>query len=258
MCAVSYLNTVPLVWGLLHGPQRDEFDLSFALPAVCADQLRTGEVDIGIVPAVELIRQNLAIFPGAGICSRGQVRSILLISKVPIREIRTLATDSSSRTSVMLSRIILAECYGVEPDLVSLPPILDAMLAQADAALVIGDPALRLDPAALPYHVIDLGTEWTTLTGLPMVFAVWAGRKELVTERRVRAFVDSARFGMEHIDDIVQAEYERRGITRELAKQYLTENLILEMDEPELAGLERYLEYARKIEQQPATQRVTA
>ena len=114
MCAVSYQNTVPLVWGLLHKPElQPVFDLRFAVPSRCADELRSGEADLGIVPVIEMARQKLAYFPELGISSMGPVRSILLISKVPFREIQTLATDSGSRTSVMLSRIILAEKFGV-------------------------------------------------------------------------------------------------------------------------------------------------
>ena len=179
MCAVSYLNTVPLVWGMLHGAERDLFDLEFALPAECADRLANGAADIGIVPVAALLDQDLTIFRGAGIACRGPVRSILLISKEPLRNIRTLAVDSSSRSSVMLARIILSEVYGATPDLISMPPEFGSMLDVADAALIIGDPALRLDSVALReqgFHVADLGEEWWKLTGLPMVFAVWAGR----------------------------------------------------------------------------------
>src|SRR5438552_10889942 len=144
---VSYLNTVSLVWGMLHGDQRDLFDLSFAIPSECADRLADGRADIGIVPSVELNRQKLAIIRGTGIACRGPVRSILLISKVPFGEIRTLATDSSSRTSVALSRIVLARKYGVEPRLSSQRPHLAEMLEHCDAALIIGDAALVLNPA---------------------------------------------------------------------------------------------------------------
>src|SRR5579863_7870566 len=119
VCAVSYLNTVPLVWGMLHGTGpdhgREVFDLRFALPSECADQLASGEADIGIVPVIEMARQHLEYFPGTGIACHGPVRSILVVSKVPFREIKTLATDSGSRTSVMLSRVILAEKFGAEP-----------------------------------------------------------------------------------------------------------------------------------------------
>ena len=167
---------------MLHGGQRGLFDLSFAIPAECADRLADGRADIGIVPSVELNRQNLRIIRGTGIACDGPVRSILLISKVPFEEIRTLATDASSRTSVALSRIVLAKKYGVEPRLFSQRPHLGSMLEQCDAALIIGDAALVLDPADLPFHVLDLGAEWTEMTGLPMVFAVWAARAEVLTQ----------------------------------------------------------------------------
>ena len=132
---------------MLHGDERGLFDLERSLPAECADRLADGRADIGIVPSVELNRQKLEIIPGAGIACRGAVRSILLISKVPFGDIRTLATDSSSRTSVALSRIILARKYGVTPRLHSERPHLGSMLEHSDACLIIGDAALLLDPA---------------------------------------------------------------------------------------------------------------
>ena len=148
---------------MLHGPERQVFDLDFALPAECADRLKDGRADIGIVPVAALLDQDLKVFRGAGIACHGAVRSILLISKTPFGAVRTLATDSSSRSSALLSRIILSEAYGVRPEVASMAPDLDAMLAAADAALIIGDPALRLDPASLEstgLRVADLGEEW--------------------------------------------------------------------------------------------------
>lgn len=165
------------MWGIEHGAQSDIFDITYALPSECADQLSSGDADIGIVPVIEMARQKLDYFRSTGIACRGAVRSILLVSKVPLREIRTLATDTGSRTSVMLSRIILAEKYGVQPKLISRRAELAPMLGEADAALVIGDAALHLDPATLPFETLDLGLEWTQMTGLPMVFAVWSGKK---------------------------------------------------------------------------------
>ncbi len=198
---VSYLNTAPLVWGMQHGEQRGLFDLSFAIPAECADRLESGLADIGIVPAVELNRQKLEIIRGAGIACHGPVRSIFLISKVPYREIRKLATDSTSRTSVALSRVILARKYGVEPQVQSHAPHLASMLEHADAALIIGDAALVLDPNDLPFHVLDLGAEWVQMTGLPMVFAVWAARADF-PRQDPEPFLESMRFGRAHIDDV--------------------------------------------------------
>ncbi len=250
MCAVSYLNTVPLVWGMLHGPQSEIFDLRFALPSECADQLASGEADIGIVPVIEMARQKLDYFRGTGIACRGPVRSILLVSKVPFSEIRVLATDSGSRTSVMLSRVILAEKFGVEPAVISRRADLAPMLGEADAALLIGDAALRVDPATLPFESLDLGEEWTSLTGLPMVFAVWAGRKEIIQQRYADAFVESCRFGISSIGDIVPAEARARGFAEPVVRQYLTRHIVFELSDRDYAGMNLYLERALRLERQ--------
>jgi predicted solute-binding protein len=249
VCAVSYLNTVPLVWGIEHGAQRDIFDMNYALPSECADRLAVGEADIGIVPVIEMARQKLDYFRSTGIACRGAVRSILLVSKVPVREIKTLATDNGSRTSVMLSRIILAEKYGVQPKLISRRAELAPMLGEADAALVIGDPALHLDPATLPFETLDLGLEWTQMTGLPMVFAVWSGRKEVMLPRYEQAFLDSLHEGLAHLDQIVREQAPIRGITEQLARDYLTHHIVFELNERDHEGLNLYLKHAAKLQE---------
>ena len=254
---VSYLNTVPLVWGMMHGEQRGLFDLSFAIPAECADRLKSGLADIGIVPAVELNRQKLDIIRGAGIACHGAVRSILLISKVPFTEVRRLATDSTSRTSVMLSRVILARKYGVEPEVKSLKPHLSEMLESNDAALIIGDAALVLDPATLPFHVLDLGAEWVQMTGLPMVFAVWAARGGFPPQDP-KPFLDSMRFGIARIADIARSEHAKIGVSEELARTYLECNIVFELGEREYAGLDLYLRYAAELESRVEGRKVTA
>ena len=246
MAAVSFLNTVPLVWGMLHGRQRDLFGLDFCLPAECARRLETGAADIGIVPAVELPRLGLEVIRGAGIACRGAVRSIVLVSKTPLREIRTLAADASSRTSVMLARIILAERYGAEPRISAHPPDLGEMLRHADAALVIGDPALRVDPSTLSHRVVDLGEEWVSFTGKPMVFAVWAAQPDLDTAALAPAFADSLRQGLGDLEGIVRQEAAPRGLSETLARDYLTRRVTFELGENEIQGLELFLEYARR------------
>ena len=230
---------------MLHGAQRGLFDLDFQIPAVCADQLASGAADIGIVPSFELTRLDLEILPGTGIACHGPVRSILLISKVPANQIRRLAVDSSSRTSVQLARVLLAERYQAKPELVSRPPDLEAMLRIADAALVIGDPALHIEPNRLPYEVHDLGGEWVEETGLPMVFAVWAGRKEAVTPQIVEAFEQSCRYGRERIEEIVTAEAPRRGLAPELVRAYLTHHIVHELGPNDYEGLRLFLNWAR-------------
>ncbi|MBV9507942.1 MAG: menaquinone biosynthesis protein [Acidobacteriia bacterium] len=247
VCAVSFLNTTPLVWGMLHGQQRGIFDLDFQIPAVCADAVASGAADIGIIPSFEFTRQNLEMIAGTGIACRGPVRSILLISTCPARKVRRLAADSSSRTSVQLARVILADRYGVEADVVPHAPDLDAMLDLADAALIIGDPALRIDPSELPYEVHDLGEEWVDMTGLPMVFAVWAGRPGVVTPAVTEAFQQSCRYGRERIEEIVSSEAPVRGFAPDLVRRYLTRHIVHELDARDYAGLERFLASARAL-----------
>lgn len=218
--------------------------MNYALPSECADQLASGEADIGIVPVIEMARQKLDYFRSTGIACRGAVRSILLVSKVPIREIHTLATDLGSRTSVMLSRVILAEKYGVTPQLISRRAELAPMLGEADAALLIGDAALHIDPETLPLETLDLGLEWTQMTGLPMVFAVWSGKKAVMLPRYEQAFLDSCHDGLAHIDQIAREQAPIRGITEQFAHEYLTRNITFELNDRDHEGLNLYLKHA--------------
>jgi len=233
---------------MLHGPQRQRFDLEFCIPSECADRLAAGAADIGIVPSIEAARQRLEIIPGAGIACRGPVRSILLVTKVRPERIRTLATDASSRSSVMLARIVLARRYGAEPRTVSMAPDLDAMLDAADAALVIGDPALRIDPARLPFAALDLGTEWWEMTGLPMVFAVWACRNPASALEFAEAFAGSCAYGLEHLEDIVRLEAGARGLSEALARDYLARNIVLKLGAEEYEGMRLFLQYALALD----------
>jgi chorismate dehydratase len=246
--AVSYLNTWPLVWGFLHGPQKGIFDFRFDLPVHCAEALRDGKAAVGILPCAELDRLGLDFLPDLGIACDGPVRSILLTSRVPFREIRTLAVDSSSRTSVALTRILLAECYGCRPVLTPLAPYLDEMLVENDAALIIGDPALHLDPAALPYQTLDLGELWVKRTGLPMVFAVWGGRKEFLTRDVAAAFLASRAYARAHLDDMVAAAAAERGFPKDLARQYFTRHIVYELTAKHLEGLALFRERVRELD----------
>jgi len=222
-------------------------DLRFEIPSRCAALLQSGEVDVGLVPAIEVERQPLEIITSQGIASRGPVASILLFSKVPASSIRTLAADSSSRTSVVLAQIWLRERFGVKPALTSVAPDVPAMLANADACLVIGDPALQVDAAAIRATAFDLGEEWTKLTGLPFVFAVWAARAGFDSTFAARVLEDSWRFGKERIPAIAAAEAPRHGVTVEVAVRYLTRNIRFEIDEDCKMGLARFRSLARSM-----------
>jgi predicted solute-binding protein len=240
---------------MLHGAQRGLFELDFRIPAECADQVANGTADIGIIPSFELTHLDVAVIPGTGIACHGAVRSILLASSRPAGEIRTLAVDTSSRTSVQLARVILERKYGVAPVTIPHAPDLPAMLRIADAGLIIGDPALRVDPSSLPYHVYDLGQEWVDLTGLPMVFAVWAGRLSVMRPGVAEAFRDSYRFGRERMEEIVAAEAPGRGFPPEFVREYLTTNIVHELGPREYEGMELFLRYARALAPRPQASR---
>ncbi|MGH9658482.1 MAG: menaquinone biosynthetic enzyme MqnA/MqnD family protein [Bryobacteraceae bacterium] len=245
VCSVDFLNSAPLVWGLLHGPQQGLFDLSFRVPSECAGRVASGEADIGNLPVIEIARQNLSMVRGVGVAARGPVRSILLVSKRPLDQVRTLAADSSSRTSVELARVVLSRRYAACPAIRAHAPDVEAMLRDSDAALIIGDPALRLDPGALPYRVADLGAEWMEMTGLPMVFAAWAGEAASITPDASRALVESCRYGRERLDEVIAAESAARRIPEPLAREYLERHIVNELDERDYAGLELFLKLAQ-------------
>lgn len=227
---------------MLHGNQKEQVELSFSIPSECARQLESGQIDVGLVPVAEVARQELDIVPGVGIACFGSVRSILLFSRVPLRNVRTLAADLSSRTSVQLARVILRERFGVTPQILEREPILANMLSTADAALIIGDPALRLEPQTLPYEWLDLGDEWKKLTGLPMVFAAWAGKAPDAALSDIT--MESYRFGRARLDDIVSSEYGKRGISHELAATYLHQHIHFELGDKEMEGMRAFLTLA--------------
>jgi predicted solute-binding protein len=253
--AVSYLNTVPLVWGFLHGSTTQPVDLDFCVPSECARQVQRGDADLGIVPVVEIARQGLLAIPGTGIACHGAVRSILLVSGCDPSRIRTLLVDSGSRTSVMLARVILKQRFGCEPELREMDPDLDRMLEAGDGALLIGDAALRLDRERLSGHVLDLGAEWCAMTQLPMVFALWAGKRErvapLLDAGYEAAFRESLEYGLQHMNTIVEEESRRRGFSEPLVRQYLTKHIAFRIGDREQEGMQRFLQYVHELEAQP-------
>ena len=229
---------------MLHGPQREQVDLSSSIPSICASEIEWGNIDLGLIPVAEIARQSLAVIPGLGITCFGAVRSILLFSRVPWRDVRTLAADSSSRTSVHLARVILRERYGAEPQIMSREPVLRDMLSEADAALLIGDPALRIDPEQAGFYWLDLGAEWRELTGLPMVFATWAAKGGVPVELLSALTYGSFEFGKARLSEIVEQEHRSRQVTRDLADRYLREHIRFEIGAKEQQGWEAFLELA--------------
>jgi len=249
--AVSYLNTKPLVHGLDARP--DLFDVRFDVPSQCAALLHAGDVDVGLIPAIEYLRgDDYRIVPGVAIGSDGPVVSVAIFSKTPIARVRTLALDMSSRTSAALTRILCARHFGIAPTFIEGTAGVDGMLAVADAALLIGDPALHLDAAAAGLEKTDLGAAWQALTGLPFVYAMWTGRAGAVTPVHVAA-LNEARAAGERAVDAIAAEYGAADAARtDQARRYLRDTLKFGLGEAERAGLERFHELAVELALAPA------
>ncbi len=242
---VQYLNTVPLVWGMLHGEQQGKFDLSFTTPAGCAEALRGKQAEIGIIPSIEYQRIDRAqILAGISIASKNAVKSVLLLSKLPVEKVTSVAVDNSSRSSAALLRILFRKFYKRSINITpSVPKPLD-MLKRADAALLIGDPALTFNgPVA---EIYDLAAEWKKFTGLPFVFALWVGREDSVPSKHRKDFEASRDFGLAHLDDIAAEYAAPLNLPAASLKVYLTENIDYSLDEENRKGLRLFYKLARE------------
>lgn len=242
---VNYLNSKPLAWGFIKGLHAERYETLFLPPAQVADWLREGSLDIGLIPSIEVQRiANLRILPGPCIAATEEVRSVLLVSRVPLAQVKRLALDENSRTSAALVRIILDEAYGLCPRCVSRRADLESMLADCEAALLIGDPALHVDRSR--YLVFDLAAEWRRLTGLPFVFAVWAVAPGVEGAGLEEHFDASLRFGLEHLEELVRETATELGLDESLVRSYLTENLSFGLGEAQLDGLRQFWRRAHR------------
>jgi chorismate dehydratase len=269
--AISYLNTAPLMWDFEHGEAGSEFEISYTLPSACARALQAGTADIGIIPAAAYAQvPALMILPGVAIASRRPVRSILLVSRVPVDQIRSVALDTSSMTSVALTRILFEKWLGGGRTFTSMAPNIEEMLSQHDAGLLIGDPALQIDRSR--YHTLDLAEEWIRHTGKPFVFAFWAIREEALSGNGrprlsgarsdarapepdlAQVFQQSRDHGLEpaSLDQIARKWAPRLGLKESAVRSYLTENIYYHLDAACLEGLQLFYRYASEIGALPA------
>jgi chorismate dehydratase len=241
--AVGYLNARPLTWALDRDPER--WRIRYDLPAVCSALLHAGEVDLGLVPSIDYLHApEYRLVPGVGIGSRGRIASVALYARRPVGEIRRIALDTSSRTSITLIRVLCRHRFGIAPEFIAHRPDLAAMTAACDAGLLIGDPAFDADHDALGLRKIDLGEEWTALTGLPFVYAAWTGRPGAVASAEVAALQAAQAEGVESADAIA-AEYGRGDAGRAArAAVYLRDNVRYGLGAEEAAGLQMFLDYA--------------
>jgi chorismate dehydratase len=269
---VQYLNTAPLVWGFTNGPLIGKYDLSFTVPSQCAEALRTGTADIAIIPAIEYQRiPDLVVLPDLAIASQNRVRSLLIVAKKPIEQVRSIALDRSSRSTQALTRILAAEHWRISPEFFETEPDLNPMLERADAAMLIGDPALRISVAiekkstvspqgravcqaatlgisgAEIFHVYDVVGEWRKYSGLPAVMAVWAARPEVVTPEVLADFTASRDFGLSQLSAISLEAARELELPQPTLESYLQQNIDFSLGKENRRGLERYFLEAAKL-----------
>jgi len=244
--AVSYLNSKPLVEDLSRILPGAEVSLDY--PSHLADALAAGEIDVGLVPSIEAFRKpHYQILSDACVATRGPVHSVKLYSRVHPGFIRSLALDAGSRTSAALARIMLHERFGVVPELRPLPLGSSVEHSDADAALVIGDRAMK--PADVSFDTVwDLGEEWAAWTGLPFVFAMWVGRGSSENDQEIISGLARSRdLGVSRFEQIASRESARLGISTGMATTYLRENLHFRLGEAERSGLLLFQELAARL-----------
>lgn len=246
--AVSFLNARPLVAGL---DDAALFEVEYDLPAVSADRLHRGDVDLGLIPAIEYLHGDYALVPDIAIGSDGPILSVAIFTTTPIGRVRRLALDTSSRTSVALTHVLCARRWGIEPAWVPAAPDLPAMLAVADAALVIGDPALDIEPLPPGVEKIDLGEAWRELTGLPFVYAAWTGRPGGLTAAHVAALGAARDRGLATLETLADEAGGGDPARRAARLAYLRHNLRYAFGAREQAGLERFYTLAAETGHAP-------
>ena len=249
--ASSYSNTAPLIWSFLYGANHGKVEIILDnAPARSAELLAQNRVDAGLVPvfAYQLI-DGVKLIPDVCVGARERVRSVCLVTKgEELSDVRSVSLDISSRTSVALTKIIFREFLGFEPEYKTSAPDLNAMLADSDCALLIGDPALRLSADSafrIPhsaFKVFDLAELWKSYTGFGFVFAMWMTPKD----KSPIDFAAARNEGAAHIDEIISNYQPEIALGREDFRSYLAENISYSIDESMRQGLELYFELAKK------------
>jgi len=238
---VPYMNAKPLVYGIMKTIPRAR--LTEAVPSHLAPMLARGELDVAMIPVMGyFLGGHLEIVPGVCVSSRGEVQSVRLFHRKPIRQLRRVCLDASSMTSAALTKIILADRYGLQPEFVSAPPITDLKDAEGDAVLLIGDKAMQVHSRRWP--ALDLGVEWKALTGLPFVYAVWAARPGIASRTLIRALNDVKASGLAHKNNIARSESRRLGLSVSCCFTYLKECIFYDLGPAEIAGLREFLRRA--------------
>jgi chorismate dehydratase len=250
--AVGYLNARPLVYRLEESPR---FAVRYDVPSECARLLHAAAIDIGLIPSIEYLRGGpYAIVPDIAIASEGRVASVILYTRKRIADVHSIAMDTSSRASVALLRVLCARLFGIQPAIEAHAPDIDQMLARCDAALIIGDHALFLDARGI--ETIDLGDAWTSMTGLPFVYAFWAGRPDILTTLDIDALQRARDEGVARPGELAQQYLHGRPDRYALGTKYLRDNIKYHLGDRERAGLEAFYSYAVEAGVVAATRRL--
>ena len=260
IAAIGFLNPAPLMWDFEHPPLCDELAKRYRIdrmtPAECASKLATGQADIGLIPIAALATSpEVRILPGCTIASKGRVRSLLLVHRASqlLTDLQSVAADTASRTTVAYARILFHKWGNAGIQFLPMAADLDLMLERADAAILIGDPALlaleerfnRMERTGEELMYRDLAAEWNVLTGLPFVSAVWgAAHGSLLDERVAEDFIRSRDHGLANIDALVAEWSERFPIPEETIRAYLTTNIHYVLDEECLEGMRGFFRMA--------------
>ena len=237
---VHYLNAAPLGWFFLHGPKSHQFEVVSASPAQCSEQLARGDVDVGLIPSIEYQRiPGLQLIPGIAVAATNEVRSVLMVQPHDVSQIRTIALDTSSRTSVALLKLLLPARMRIQPEFIPHEPRVEEMLQRCDAALVIGDTALRCKPDQ--YRIMDLGGAWRAWQDRPFVFAFWACRNRAGNGREIVELFHEARdWGLVRIGEIAEVYARKLNLPAVFLERYLQRNLDHTMGPAHLEGLDRF------------------
>jgi len=242
---VDFLNSRPLAWGFLEGTLEDVFEASYHPPSRVADLLRDGAIDIGLVPSIEAARiVGATIIPGTCVAATREVRSVLLLLRRPLAALTRVSLDANSRTSVALLRILCADLWGIAPELIERPASPAGVDSGFDGALLIGDPALKVDRSS--FEVVDLAAAWNQLTGRPFVFALWAAAPGVAVDGLNVEFRRSLEQARAQLDRLVAEAAAEQNLGRAEVHSYLTENLSFDLGPEELGGLREF--YRRATE----------
>lgn len=251
--AVSYLNSLPFVYGLKHSPLAKDCDISLDTPSVCADKLISGKVDIGLIP-IAAIQQvpHAKIISDYCIGSNGEVRTVCLYSEVPLDKIKTILLDYQSRTSVLLAKILVLEYWKINPEFVDAKKGFEKKIKGTTAGVVIGDRTFSLTPSPSPFGeglgvrlAYDLSEQWKEFTGLPFVFACWVTNKKL-SATFVSEFNNALENGLNNIDKTLK-EFPPSVISKAAAKKYLTENINYDFDSEKKKAMKLFNKLSQKI-----------